>query len=90
MVDPHILHKDPNMVTQITNDLNSEFGKEAPKIHDYPGMTLNYSIPGKVQLKMFDYIKNYWKNYHQTWMGLSIHLPQITFSSQSQSSVIGC
>jgi hypothetical protein len=28
------------------------------KIHEYLGMTIDYSIPEKVQMTMFDYIDN--------------------------------
>ena len=44
--------------------LEEEFGKEAPltirrgKIHDYLGMTLDFSLDDKVQISMEDYIKN--------------------------------
>jgi hypothetical protein len=44
--------------------LENEFGKEAPltimrrKVHNYLGMTLDYSIWGKVQIKMNDFIDN--------------------------------
>ena len=44
--------------------LEQEFGKEVPlticcgKIHDYLGMTLDFSIAGKVQIRMEDYITN--------------------------------
>ena len=43
--------------------IEAEFGKEAPltihrgKIHDYLGMTLDFSIDGKVQIRMEDYIR---------------------------------
>ena len=43
--------------------LNDEFGREAPLtgttglVHDYLGMTLDYSVPGKVIITMSDYIE---------------------------------
>ena len=43
--------------------LNDKFGKEAPlsvthgKVHDYLGMTINFTIPGKVTFSMPDYVK---------------------------------
>ena len=48
--DLKIAHTDPEVVTQLINDLNYKFGQEAPitihygKVHDYLGMTLDYSI----------------------------------------------
>ena len=43
--------------------LNDEFGKEAPltitqgKIHDYLGMVIDYTVPGKVKFMMKDFIQ---------------------------------
>jgi Reverse transcriptase (RNA-dependent DNA polymerase) len=62
--DLKISHVDPNVVTSVIKQLEAEFGKEAPltimrgKVHDYLGMTLDYSLDDKVQIKMFDYIDN--------------------------------
>ena len=59
-----ISHADNRVVDNIINMLEQEFGKEAPltichgKIHDYLGMTLDFSIAGKVQIRMEDYITN--------------------------------
>ncbi|KAI2491042.1 Reverse transcriptase (RNA-dependent DNA polymerase) [Fragilaria crotonensis] len=61
--DLKISHKDPNVVTDIITMLESEFGNEAPltitrgKVHDYLGMTIDFSIDGKVMFTMIDYIK---------------------------------
>ena len=44
--------------------VESEFGKEAPltivrgKVHEYLGMTINFSTKGKVRFSMIDYIQN--------------------------------
>jgi hypothetical protein len=62
--DLKILHVDQNVVTEIIKQLQVEFGKEAPltvmrrKSHDYLGMTIDYRISGKVQIKMIDKIEN--------------------------------
>ena len=62
--DMKISHAHSQVVTDIINQLEQEFGKEAPltirrgKIHDYLGMMLDFSLPGKVQIKMEDYISN--------------------------------
>jgi hypothetical protein len=62
--DLKISHEDPNVVTSLIADLEEAFGKEAPltvtrgKRHEYLGMTIDYSIPGKVLITMQDYIQN--------------------------------
>jgi hypothetical protein len=49
-----ILHKDPEVISSVLDNLNAEFSKEAPltvtrgKIHDHLGMRIDYSTPGKV------------------------------------------
>ena len=59
-----ITHVDTKVVNDIINKLEQEFGKEAPlttcrgKIHDYLGMMLDFSLPGKVQIRMEEYIRN--------------------------------
>ena len=61
--DLKISHIDANVVTEVIKLLESEFGKEAPltqtrgKIHEYLGMTIDYSLTGKVMFTMVDYIK---------------------------------
>jgi hypothetical protein len=58
--DLKISHVDPEAVTSVIGLIDAEFGKEAPitvtrgKIHDYLGMTLDYSTKGKVHIKMLD------------------------------------
>ena len=59
--DLKISHVDANAVTGIIETITDQFGKEAPltvtrgKVHDYLGMTLDYSEKGKVMIKMIDY-----------------------------------
>ena len=61
--DLKISHVDPEVVRGVLQQLESEFGKEAPltvtcgKVLEYLGMTLDYSMPGKVLVKMTDYVK---------------------------------
>jgi hypothetical protein len=61
--DLKISHVDPEVVTSVIEDLSSVFGIEAPltvnrgKIHEYLGMTLDYSLKGKVTITMLEYIK---------------------------------
>jgi hypothetical protein len=60
--DLKISHMDPEAVTCMIGLIDKEFGKEAPitvtrgKVHDYLGMTLDYSKKGKVMIKMLDSI----------------------------------
>jgi hypothetical protein len=59
--DLKISHVDPLVNTTIIGLIDTEFGKEAPitvtrgLIHDYLGMTLDYSAKGKIMIKMLDY-----------------------------------
>jgi hypothetical protein len=61
--DLKILHVDPMVVTGVIEQLEKEFGAEAPltktrgKVHDYLGMTLDFSVPGQVKFTMTDYVK---------------------------------
>ena len=62
--DLKISHVDPNVVSAVIADLETEFGQEAPltvtqgKVHKYLGLTLDYRTPGKVKITLFDYIKD--------------------------------
>ena len=62
--DMKISHVDTKIVDDVIKRLEREFGKEAPltihrgKIHHYLGMTLDFSLPGKVQISMEEYIRN--------------------------------
>eukprot|EP00978_Attheya_sp_CCMP212_P044734 scaffold320412_cov39-Attheya_sp.AAC.1 len=59
-----ISHVDSKAVTSVIDQLQDAFGTETPitvkrgKFHDYLGMTLDFSSPGKVRVTMIDYIKN--------------------------------
>ena len=61
--DLKISHVDALAVDHFIDQMEEEFGKEAPlsksrgKVHDYLGMVLDYSKPGKLVLNMIDYIK---------------------------------
>jgi hypothetical protein len=60
--DLKISHISEDVNTNIFKRINDEFGKEAPititrgKVHDYLGMTLDYSERGRVKIKMLDYV----------------------------------
>jgi hypothetical protein len=62
--DLKISHVDENEVTGVIEKINDEFGKEAPitvhrgKVHDYLGMTLDFSKPKKVKVNMTDYLED--------------------------------
>jgi hypothetical protein len=57
-----ISHVSEDVNTDIIKRINDKFGKESPititrgKVHDYLGMTLDYSEKGKVKIKMMDYV----------------------------------
>ena len=54
---------DANVNTSIIELINDEFGKESPitvtrgKVHDYLGMTLDYTRKRKVKVMMLDYVE---------------------------------
>ena len=62
--DLKISHMDPEVVTSMVNQLETAFAKEAQltvtqgKVHKYLGMTLEFSIDRKVQIKRIDCIEN--------------------------------
>jgi hypothetical protein len=61
--DLKISHLATGVVDNLIAHLDSEFRKETPlskslgKVHDYLGMTLDFSTPGQVMITMIDYIK---------------------------------
>jgi len=61
--DVKISHVDSMVVDHVIDILDAEFGKEAPltksrgKVHEYLGMTLDFSNPGQVIVDMIEYIK---------------------------------
>ena len=72
--DLKISHVDAEVVTSIIDDLSQEFGKHDDltvnrgDVHDYLGMTLDYSKKGKIQFQMFDYIDNMIKELPEGWL----------------------
>jgi hypothetical protein len=62
--DLKISHASKDVVTGIITKLSKEFGQVAPltirrgKIHDYLGMTIDYSVKGKVSFSMYDYLED--------------------------------
>ena len=61
--DCKISHIDSSVVDALIKQLEDRFGKETPVtvtrglVHDYLGMTIDYSVRGKVKFYMFDYIE---------------------------------
>jgi hypothetical protein len=60
--DIKVSHVEPKVVTTILALINEEYGEETPltvtrgRAHDYLGMTINFSTPGRVQFIMIEYI----------------------------------
>ena len=61
--DLKVSHKDPKVVDDFFQLLDSEYGKEVPltvsrgKVHVYLGFTIDYSTPGQVAFTMFDFLQ---------------------------------
>ena len=63
--DCNISHRDEKVVLQIMRELNKEFGTTAKQvimntglIHEYLGLTIDYSAKGKVIFTMYDFIED--------------------------------
>ena len=60
--DLKISHKNPDVVTNIINKLEKHYSglmpffKSRGKVHDYLGMTFEYSKYGKVKITMYQFI----------------------------------
>jgi hypothetical protein len=73
--DIKVSHEDPDVVSQIVGLFKGAYGKAAPltitrgKIHDYLGMTLDYSVERKVKVTMLKYIKNMLLKMPEEWTG---------------------
>ena len=68
MDDLKISYVDEGVVTNIIKELSNRFGDIMPlsinrgKIHDYLGMTFDYSTYGKLMIAMYDYINGLIRN----------------------------
>jgi hypothetical protein len=62
--DLKISHLDPNVVSNIIPKLNERYGREVPlterhkKVHQYLGMTIDYSTQGKVMFRIDGYVQD--------------------------------
>ncbi|MDA3875508.1 MAG: reverse transcriptase domain-containing protein [Halothiobacillus sp.] len=60
--DLKLSHKSQDVLDDLIDRLNQKYGQETPvtvqkgKVHEYLGMTIDFSIPGKVQFRMNDYV----------------------------------
>ena len=56
-------HIEKSAVDELLEQMSKRFGKETPllitwgKIHDYLGMTIDYTVKGKVKFYMYDYVE---------------------------------
>ena len=61
--DLKISHKKGRVVTKLIDSISERYGKEAPltitrgPVHEYLGMTIDFSKPGEVQFTMMEYIE---------------------------------
>jgi len=75
--DLKISHKYPHVVSDIISKLNLTFGNEAPLTvtrglyHEYLGMTLDFSVKGKVSIMMNEYIKEMISKLPSNMIGLA-------------------
>ena len=66
--DLKVSHKDENALDEFIGMMEEEFGQETPltitrgPIHEYLGMTLDFTEKGRVVVKMSNYIKNMLKD----------------------------
>ena len=74
MNDCKISHKDKYVVSDTVRKLEERFGKESSRtvirgpVHDYLGMTINYSTEGEVKFYMYDYIEQVLSEVNQSLM----------------------
>ena len=60
--DLKISYIDPEVVTHIITELDKRYGIIMPlsisrgNVHDYLGITFDYTMPGKLMITMYDYI----------------------------------
>lgn len=76
--DLKISHVDENVVTSIIKIIDDTYGKYKPltmtrgKVHEYLGMTIDFSVPGKVKIIMIDYVKKMIKDLPEWMIGTAI------------------
>jgi hypothetical protein len=61
--DLKLSHVKQEVLENIAEKINDKYGQQTPivihrgKVHDYLGMTINFSEEGKVKFMMFDYVE---------------------------------
>lgn len=86
--DLKISHVDEKIVTSIITELEKRYGDIMPlsinrgKVHDYLGMTFDYTIPGKLMITMYDYVDGVIENaghIYKTGAGSATPAPENLF-----------
>jgi hypothetical protein len=73
--DVKISHVSPAVVTDIINKISERFGKDVPltitrgKVHEYLGMTIDFSQEGKVVFRMDNYVDGIIGEVPDDWSG---------------------
>jgi hypothetical protein len=87
-------HVNPAVVMDVINQLEKVFGVEGPltkksgSLHDYLGMTLDFSSEGKVKSQWWTTSKICSMNYQATWMAKPQHQLPITFLTSTKQRLI--
>jgi len=91
--DLKISHKSQTVLNGLIDQINKKYGQETPvtvqkgKIHEYLGMTIDFSIPGKVQFRMDDYVDRLLAEVPEDMSGVAVtpaatHLFQVNPKSE--------
>ena len=67
--DLKISHVQEKEVNDIVHWLNKEFGSRDPMIHDYLGLTLDYTTPGMLKVDITSYVDGVLEEAHQDMTG---------------------
>ncbi len=95
--DVMLAHDETEVVDQIIKQMNDEFGKETPltisrgKVHDYLGMTFDFSKHGEVTVDMREHIKTILNDIPNDMVGVATtpaagHLFDVHFITGTYSS----
>jgi hypothetical protein len=95
--DLKISHKEAKVTESILDLLNDRYGKETPltvtrgDIHEYLGMTIDYSTDGKVVIRMEDYVEEMLQDLPEDMAGSATtpaaeHLFQVNEDAEALSS----
>jgi Reverse transcriptase (RNA-dependent DNA polymerase) len=94
--DLKISHHDPEVVSSIIAQLETEFGKEAPlsitrgKVHDYVGIGIDYTSTGKVNITMIPYIETMLEELPEDMDGVfSTHAGNHLFTLKKEGMKLG-